>query len=157
MAAIETWGLVGALQRSVGMFALALWDRRSRTLSLARDRFGEKPLYVGLSGSGSNRALLFGSELAALRAWPGFQQPIDRQSLTQLLRFTVIPAPRSIYCGIQQLLPGHVVTLELADRLPEALPPSSPWWSFRSSLADALSQPCLDPHEGLHRLETALH
>lgn len=157
LSAIEAWGLVGALQGSVGMFALALWDRRSRSLSLARDRFGEKPLYVGFTGSGSNRALLFGSELAAIRAWPGFQQPIDRQALTQLLRFTAIPAPRSIYSGIQQLLPGHLLQLELGDGLPAALPPSSPWWSFRSSLADALSQPCLDPHEALQRLEAALH
>jgi asparagine synthase (glutamine-hydrolysing) len=156
LAAIEAWGLTDTLQRSVGMFALALWDRQSRTLSLARDRFGEKPLYVGLSGSGTGRTLLFGSELAAICAWPGFDQPVDRQALAQLLRFTVIPAPRSIYSGIQQLLPGHLLTLPLAHGLPEDLPASSPWWSFRSSITDALSNPCLHPAEGLHLLEQAL-
>lgn len=156
LVAIETWGLSGALQRSVGMFALALWDRNCRTLSLARDRFGEKPLYVGLSGSEGNLALLFGSELGAIRAWPGFEPSIDRQAITQLLRFTVIPAPRSIYSGIQQLLPGHLMHIELANGVPTVLPASSAWWSFRSSLADALSKPCLHHEEGLNRLEEAL-
>ena len=96
LAAIEAWGLEAALQRCVGMFALALWDRRQQRLQLARDRFGEKPLYWGLSGTGDERALLFGSELAALRAWPGFGNPIHRPALAQLLRFGALAAPTSI-------------------------------------------------------------
>ena len=65
LAAIEAWGLEPALRRCAGMWALALWDRQQQLLHLARDRFGEKPLYWGLSGTGSCRALLFGTELAA--------------------------------------------------------------------------------------------
>jgi asparagine synthase (glutamine-hydrolysing) len=138
------------------MFALVLWDRRERLLQLARDRFGEKPLYVGLSGEARNRALLFGSELAALKVWPGFNNPIDREALAQLLRFTAIRAPRSIHAGIQQLLPGHLLAIPMAGDLPQQLPASRPWWCFRSSLAAACAEPITDPDEGLRRLEAEL-
>ena len=77
---IVTWGLTDTLRRSAGMFAFALWDRRERTLSLVRDRFGEKPLYYGWAG----RDLVFGSELKALRAHPGFDAAIDRRALRLL-------------------------------------------------------------------------
>src|SRR5438067_1947910 len=70
---IVTWGLKETLRRSAGMFAFALWDRRERTLSLVRDRFGEKPLYYGWAG----RDFLFGSELKALRGHPKFERRID--------------------------------------------------------------------------------
>lgn len=156
LAAIEAWGLEAALQRSVGMFALALWDRSERVLQLARDRFGEKPFYVGFSGSGSGRALAFGSELAALKAWPGFENSIDRQSLAQLLRFGAIAAPRSIYVGIQQLLPGHILRLPFGDGLPEQLPSSHPWWCLRSTIVASMAQPFCDQIEALDGLEKAL-
>jgi len=125
LAAIEAWGLETTLQRSTGMFAIALWDRRESRLQLARDRFGEKPLYYGFSGAGADRALIFGSELAALRAFPGFNNTIDRQALASLLRFTVITAPCSIFAGIHQLLPGHL--LSLSHPLPERPPEPQPW------------------------------
>ena len=154
LAAIEIWGLEPALQRCSGMFALALWDRRERVLQLARDRFGEKPLYWGLSGSGSERALLFGSELAALRAWHGFDNPIHRPALAQLLRFTAIAAPTSIYSGIEQLLPGHLVTIQAP--LFGELPQSQPWWCFRQMVSESLAQPFSDEAEALQALEQAL-
>src|SRR3954467_2860086 len=100
LAAIEAWGIRKALQRSVGMFALALWDRRERALILARDRIGEKPLYYGRQGGGGNGAFLFGSELKALRQHPAFAGEIDRDALTLLMRHNYIPAPHSIYRGI---------------------------------------------------------
>ena len=154
LAAIEAWGLEAALQRCVGMFALALWDRREHCLQLARDRFGEKPLYWGLSGTGKERALLFGSELAALRAWPGFINPIHRPALAQLLRFGAIAAPRSIYSGIQQLLPGHLVTINVPH--PAEPPQPQPWWCFRSMLAECLAEPFTDPGAAFKTLEAAL-
>src|SRR2546423_3141133 len=89
LAAIDSWGLRGALERSTGMFALALWDRHDRTLSFARDRMGEKPLYYGFQAG----SLLFGSELKALRAAPGFRGEINRDALALLLRNNYIPAP----------------------------------------------------------------
>ncbi len=154
LAAIEAWGIESALQRCVGMFALALWDRYEQCLHLARDRFGEKPLYWGQSGSGTDRAILFGSELAALRAWSGFHNPVHRPTLAQFLRFTAIAAPASIYSGIEQLLPGHLVTIKAP--LTSELPMSRPWWCFRSMVDRCLSDPILDISAGLEALETAL-
>ena len=102
LAAITVWGLEAALKKFVGMFAFALWDRETRTLSLARDRLGEKPLYYGWQGE----TLLFGSELKALKAHPSFRAEIDRDALTLFLRHNAIPAPYSIYQGIHKLPPG---------------------------------------------------
>jgi len=110
LAAVETWGLQAALQRSVGMFALALWDRERRRLTLARDRVGEKPLYYGRSG----QAFLFGSELKALQAHPAFQPEIDRDCLALYLRYCYVPEPYSIFHGIRRLPPG--TTLEVDAR-----------------------------------------
>ena len=102
LAAIAAWGLEAALKKFVGMFAFALWDRETRTLSLARDRLGEKPLYYGWQGD----TFLFGSELKALKAHPAFRAAIDRNALTLFLRHNAIPAPYSIYQGIHKLPPG---------------------------------------------------
>lgn len=102
LAAIAAWGLEAALKKFVGMFTFALWDRETHTLSLARDRLGEKPLYYGWQGE----TLLFGSELKALKAHPAFRAEIDRDALTLLLRHNAIPAPYSIYQGIHKLPPG---------------------------------------------------
>ena len=102
LAAIAAWGLEAALKKFVGMFAFALWDRETRTLSLARDRLGEKPLYYGWQGD----TFLFGSELKALKAHPAFRAEIDRDALTLFLRHNAIPAPYSIYQGIYKLPPG---------------------------------------------------
>src|SRR4051794_32746927 len=79
LAAIEAWGIRGALDRSTGMFAFALWDKSERSLTLARDRVGEKPLYYGRQARGP---FLFGSELKALTQHPEFRPDIDRQALT---------------------------------------------------------------------------
>jgi asparagine synthase (glutamine-hydrolysing) len=107
LAAIEEWGLVAALQRSAGMFALALWDCHSRTLTLGRDRIGEKPLYYGWCG----RTLLFGSELKALRRHPRWKADIDRNALAVYLRHAYVPAPYCIYTGIRKIVPGTVTVI----------------------------------------------
>ncbi|MEB3203059.1 MAG: hypothetical protein VKK05_09660, partial [Synechococcus sp.] len=106
LAAIETWGLEDTLQRCNGMWALALVDRCERRIHLARDRFGEKPIYWGISGTGAGKAVVFGSELSALRAFQGFNNRIDRATLTQFLQYGQVPTPLSIYSGIKKLPPG---------------------------------------------------
>ena len=85
LAGFAEWGVAATLRRAVGMFAFALWDRVERRLTLARDRFGEKPLYYGWVGNGADRALVFGSELTALRAYPGFANPVSRDALALYL------------------------------------------------------------------------
>jgi len=156
LAAIEAWGLEPALRRCAGMWALALWDRQQQQLHLARDRFGEKPLYWGLSGTGNGRALLFGSELAALRAYPGFNNSIDRAALAQLLRFCVVPAPLSIYSGIAKLPPGHLVSLRLPLDTSAHLPSSGPWWQLDQLIASGYRDPFTSESEALVTLEQAL-
>lgn len=111
LAAISHWGLTGAVQRFVGMFALALWDEADKALYLVRDRIGEKPLYYGVVG----RAFVFASELKALRQHPAWQENIDRTSLALLLKYSYVPAPRSIYADIYKMVPGSILCLSQSD------------------------------------------
>lgn len=111
LAAVSQWGLVPALERFVGMFAFALWDRQLRKLHLARDRAGEKPLYYGWSDG----VFLFGSELKALRAHPEWSARINRQAVAMLAQCGYIPAPHSIYEQIHKLPPGCVLTISESD------------------------------------------
>jgi asparagine synthase (glutamine-hydrolysing) len=124
LVAIQCWGLERTLKALVGMFAIALWDQEKRTLSLARDRMGEKPLYYGWQGD----KFLFGSELKALRAHPAFESEIDRDVLPLYLRHGYIPAPWSVWRGIRKLTPGTWITVRASDRNSESVPQS--YWSF---------------------------
>lgn len=163
LAAFEQWDVEATLQRCVGMFALALWDTGEQTLTLARDRLGEKPLYYGWAGG----AFVFGSELKALRAFPGFDAPVCRQALAQYLRFSYVPAPRSIYQGIYKLEPG--CTLSISAR-PPAVAPSQPlrpgerlgsltvqrWWALADVVLDSAGAPEEPEQRLLQRLEDTL-
>lgn len=102
LAAIVSWGIEGALTRFNGMFAFALWDRQEKVLTLARDRFGEKPLFY----SENSEAIIFGSELTTLEAFPGFDRTIDRDSLCLYFRFRYIPAPHAVYKAAKKLKPA---------------------------------------------------
>jgi asparagine synthase (glutamine-hydrolysing) len=125
LAGFDAWGVEATLRKAIGMFAFALWDAGSRSLTLGRDRVGEKPLYWGWQGAGRQRALLFGSELKALRAHPAFDAPVDRAALAQYMRYGYLPAPRSIYRGIAKLRPGTLLRFESGS--PE--PIASTYWS----------------------------
>ncbi len=107
LAAFDEWGVHSTLTRCNGMFALALWDRRERKLTLARDRFGKKPLYYGWCGG----TLVFGSELKALRAHPACHPELDRDALSLYFRYNYIPCPHTVYQGIFKLAPGTVLEL----------------------------------------------
>ncbi|MET0395661.1 MAG: asparagine synthase (glutamine-hydrolyzing) [Longimicrobiaceae bacterium] len=138
LAAVEAWGLEAALRRFVGMFAFALWDRERRSLFLARDRMGEKPLYYGWSGG----VFLFGSELKALRGHPAWRGEIDRDSLALYLRYNYVPAPYSIYRGIAKLMPGTYA--EVRPDAPGAHPQPVAYWS----MGDVVEAGARDPFRG---------
>jgi asparagine synthase (glutamine-hydrolysing) len=105
--AFAQWGVEVTISRINAMFAFAAWDTEENELWLARDRFGEKPLYYGWHGN----VLLFGSELKALVAVAGFSPDIDRQALGMLVRKISIPAPSTIYRGIKKLAPGSLLRI----------------------------------------------
>ncbi|WP_010185639.1 asparagine synthase (glutamine-hydrolyzing) [Sphingomonas sp. PAMC 26605] len=162
LAAIDAWGLAQALRRATGMFAIALWDRRDRTLSLARDRFGEKPLYYGWAGG----VFAFASELGAIRSLPGFDNPVDRSALSSLLSRTTIPCPQSIYRGIFKLPPASLLTLTIdAACAPRTAPFAdgahdgatlASYWSYRAVVQDGLADPFETEEDGIAAVEAAL-
>src|SRR5690606_8066323 len=118
------WGLERTLKKCNGMFAFALWDFRDRELTLARDRFGEKPLYYGWRDG----ILLFGSELKALNRFPGGAGQIDPTALGLLLQFNYIPAPFCIWKGLKKLLPGSWVRFRARSRTAEQIGEPRRYW-----------------------------
>jgi len=123
------WGLEETLSRLIGMFAVALWDRRDKVLKLARDRLGIKPLYVGRFGG----LTLFGSELKALTAHKGWVPEIEPQAVPAYLNFGYIPAPFSIYRNVTKLAPGTVLTIR-----PGAEPQEHRIWSAEAVVAEGI-------------------
>jgi len=167
LAGFEHWGVCATLAKTVGMFAVALWDVRDRTLHLARDRFGEKPLYYGWAGSGASRAFVFGSELKALRAFPGFANSVCRQALAQYMRFMYVPAPRSIYQDIFKLEPGCLLSIKGAAPMSAPTQPLRPlatyesltlsrWWSLVDAVEAGVQQQITDDGEAVGLLEQRL-
>lgn len=133
LASFEAWGIEDTIQKAIGMFAIAVWDKQNQTLTLIRDRLGEKPLYYGWQGN----TFLFGSELKALKAHPEFRAEIDRNSVALQLSHNYIPAPYSIYQGIKKLWPGSLLTISLQNRDASI----RRYWDARQVVADGLAQP----------------
>ena len=137
LAVVEAFGIQAALERAIGMFAFAIWDRKNHLLTLARDRLGEKPLYYGWQNQGDRAVFLFGSELKALKAHPKFTKVINRDALCLFLRHNYIPAPYSIYEGIAKLAPGCLLEVSLQQRDPKILP----YWCGKQMVQSALADP----------------
>jgi len=107
LSACREWGVREAVSRFIGMFAFALWDERSRTMSLVRDRLGIKPLFLARAPG----MVLFASELKALMECPAFSREVDRAAFQYYLEFQYVPAPYSIFRDARKLLPGRIVTI----------------------------------------------
>lgn len=135
LAAIEHWGIEHTLKSVHGMFAFALWDRHKRELSLARDRVGKKPLYYGWSGD----ALLFASELKALRIHPEFDGTIDRSALANFIQYGWISEPLSIYQKIGKLPAGSYITIKTES--PPWTPPVQKYWTANEIMESARQEP----------------
>lgn len=137
LAAIDVWGVIVAVEQLLGMFAFALWDRNERTLTLVRDRIGEKPLYYGWHGG----SFWFASELKAI-ALATNSLTVDRDALTSYVRSGYVPAPWSIYQHIYKLPPGCLIELSNTSRpggfSPQAdSSPSAPqsYWTVAAAAA----------------------
>jgi asparagine synthase (glutamine-hydrolysing) len=148
LAAVDQWGLLGALKKSAGMFAYGLWDRQERKLALVRDRLGEKPLYYGWMG----HTLLFGSELKALRKHPHWRGDIDRDAVAAFLRHNYIPTPYSIYTDVRKVRPGTAVIVS-ADRTVREVA----YWSMAEAAECGTADPlAMDDAEASTALEMTL-
>ena len=149
LAAIEEWGLEKTLIKSKGMFALALWDKNSKNLSIACDRIGEKPLYYGWI----KEQFVFASELKSIKKFPKFNNPIDRDSLALFLRFNSIPAPYSIYKDIFKLEPGQIIQIHADSK--KIIKHN--YWSTENIFKQGhMSQFSFTPSEAVNQLETTL-
>lgn len=140
LAAFEQWGLEKALTSFNGMFALALWDKQERTLTLALDRMGKKPLYYGwVDGN-----FVFASELKAIEAHPSFTNDINKDALTLYLSYNYVPAPHSIYENIHKLSQGSYLTINEVQLSQQSHLTTKHYWSpFETALAQKNS-----PFEG---------
>ncbi len=153
LAGFEAWGIKKTIEQTIGMFAIAVWDRTSQVLTLIRDRMGEKPLYYGWHGSGSRRVFLFGSELKAMKSHPSFSSEIDRGAICLLLRHNAIPAPHSIYRDTFKLNPGCLLTV--STRCPE--PQIETYWSLSRVANSGVHSPFAgSPDDAVDKLEVLL-
>jgi asparagine synthase (glutamine-hydrolysing) len=165
LAAFEQWGILPALRRFHGMFAFALWDRQERVLHLARDRMGEKPLYYGWLGN----ALVFGSELRALRRHPDWHGKTNPQGIAGLLRYGYVPTPLSIHAGVYKLPPATLLSLPFkVTTEPSAVSPIPQaddrkqvaprrYWSLKEAAEQGLRNPINEPVAALRAIEQQLH
>jgi asparagine synthase (glutamine-hydrolysing) len=148
LEAFERWNIEGAVQRFVGMFAFALWDRQERKLHLVRDRVGIKPLYFGRAG----RAFVFASELKAIWQHPDFSDEIDRDALALYMRHNYVPSPHCIFKGMHKLQPGCILTLDSTSAAPQI----RHYWSAREAAQVGQQSPLqvndAEAVEQLHRL-----
>lgn len=147
LAALGTWGVASTLPRLVGMFAFALWDNKLKRLVLARDRFGEKPLFYSVARSSAGQPLLlFGSELPSLMVHPGYDRTIDRQATALYLRHSYVPTPWSIHSQTRKLSPGSWLLLssnDLAYGIEALQNREQVYWSAFVAAERAIAQPFL--------------
>jgi asparagine synthase (glutamine-hydrolysing) len=149
LEACALWGVEAAIERAIGMFAFALWDRKTRSLVLARDRLGIKPLYYAVSPA----RVLFASQLKAFRAAPGWKPTIDEDAVVGYLRHAYVAQPRTIYREAEKLAPGHILTLrEGATAAPKC------FWDLRAIAAASQrrNDPAPDADEAIERLDALL-
>ncbi len=149
LEACALWGVEAAIERTIGMFAFALWDRRTRTLTLARDRLGIKPLYYSMT----SRGLMFASQLKAFRPVPHWKPSIDEDAVVGYLRHAYIAQPRTIFREARKLPPGHVLTVrEGISREPKC------FWDLRAIAVagQRRNDPTSDASEAMERLDALL-
>jgi len=125
LTCLDIWGIEKTLKKITGMFAMAIWDNKKRKLILSRDRFGEKPLYYGYSSG----LFVFSSELKAIKSMPNFHGEINRNALSNYLRYLYVPTPQCIFNGLSKLEAGTWVEISLNHVKNNELPNPKVYWS----------------------------
>lgn len=143
LAGFEHWGIEETLKKSIGMFALALWDKKEKSLFLTRDRIGEKPLYYGWQ----KNSFLFASELKALLAHPDFERIIDNDAIIDYLRWNYIKAPLSIYKNIFKLMPGTYLEIKQSNIINQTIPTLKAYWSLNDAAIAGAESPFTGSYE----------
>ncbi|NBR26765.1 MAG: asparagine synthase (glutamine-hydrolyzing), partial [Micrococcales bacterium] len=133
LAGFTVWGITETLKKANGMFAMAIWDRELRSLFLARDRMGEKPLYYGWV----NGLFVFGSELKSFFKLPEFTKVLDKRALNLFFRHSCVPAPYSVFENIHKLTPAAILSLQPSKRESLSI---SPYWSAREICNQAIKE-----------------
>jgi asparagine synthase (glutamine-hydrolysing) len=143
LVALSHWGIEKTLKSLNGMFAFALFDRKKKILILARDRLGQKPLYYGYNSG----IFLFGSELKSIKSHSSFSGEVDRSALSLQLKYSYIPAPKTIYKGVSKLSPGTFLEISLFDIYKELTP--KPYWSFLDVAQNGINNRFLDSEDAI--------
>ncbi len=125
LEAFEAWGIEETIKKTVGMFAIAIWDQKEKKLFLTRDRLGEKPLYYGYQSG----IFLFGSEVSAITSHPSFENKLEEDAISSYLQLGYVPQPLSIYKGIKKLSPGELLELSSKTFFNEKI---KKYWDFSS-------------------------
>ena len=125
LCCIDVFGIERALKKATGMFSFALWDVKERSFILARDRFGEKPMYYGFSG----KSFVFSSELKAIKSLPTFVNTIDRDAIASFMQYSYVPTPQCIYNGLYKLPAGTWISVSLSQISDVSLPSPKRYWS----------------------------
>lgn len=149
LEAINYWGIETTLQKIDGMFAFAVWNRQTKELYLARDRFGEKPLYYSVD----NQELVFASEITAIEQYPKLDKTLDMEAIGQYLRYMAIPSPFSIYKKVKKLPPGTYAHWKQGSTEPTI----KPYWNTQQIFLDHISNPVnISEQEALERFDNLL-
>ena len=147
---ISVYGLEKSLSLIRGMFAFVLWDKQSGKITLARDRYGEKPLYYGLI----NNTFMFASELKSLRRHPAFDEEIDRDSLSSFLKFSYVPSPSSIFRKISKLEQGSYLVFDTNKVDYEIYK----YWDLKSLVRESISEkPFFSEDQAVKSLDSLLN
>ena len=149
LAVIENYGILKALNKFNGMFAFALWDKKEKVLTLARDRIGEKPLYYGWQKD----TFLFGSELKSMKCHPSFQNKINKDAVSAFYRFSYIPSPLTIYRDIFKLEPGSYAEISIKEKNLN----SAKYWSIPMILGSKKNNHKLNEIESIRKLDEILN
>ncbi len=146
LEAFSQWGITKTAKKLIGMFAISIWNRSERTLTLVRDRLGIKPIYWSNTG----HTFLFGSELKALTQHPDCPKKINHNAIAGYLRKCYINAPHSIFEGVHKLLPGSILTVTAGSE-----PKIEQFWSLDNVISNSTPYVGSD-HQALTDLEVLL-